>query len=46
MYQALFQVLMNTDGTGPCGLRFEPAILNAIMNNGDYFKVFDTDHPL
>lgn len=46
VYQALFQVLMNKDGTGPCGLRFEPAILNAIMNNGDYFKIFDTDHPL
>lgn len=46
VYQTLFQALMNREGTGPYGLRFEPAVLNAIMNNGDYFKFFDTEHEM
>ncbi|MBS0653536.1 MAG: hypothetical protein JSR39_08460 [Verrucomicrobia bacterium] len=46
VYQTLFQALTNREGTGPYGLRFEPAVLNAIMNNGDYFKFFDTEHAI
>ncbi|MBS0604166.1 MAG: hypothetical protein JSS60_03900 [Verrucomicrobia bacterium] len=46
VYQALFKALMNEEGTAPYGLKYEPAVLNAIMNNPDYFPIFDPDHEM
>ncbi|MBI3236441.1 MAG: hypothetical protein HYZ48_01835 [Chlamydiales bacterium] len=40
-YQILFETLMNSSKTAPYDLRFEPAILNAILSSQNYFPLFD-----
>lgn len=40
-YQLLFRSLQNEAGTAPIGLKYEAALLNAIMSHGGYFPMFD-----